>query len=565
LQLAATAESATASASERIIEGLAVPYGQIGHASLGDITFAQGTLAVSETGRVKLLFQHDPDVVLGYALELDDRPEGLWGRFQIAEGAEGDRALTEAADGRRDGLSVGVRLDDDVLEQILEKWWEGDTSPTAAAGQLLEVSQVSIPAFDDARIPASEAVAKAGARLAVASGHITMAATFATPHTPAAAAGATTKEGSTMTETTVTAAAPAQAEAPAQEPAPAASPNPAATPTGNVGAEAPVYTFDGRGPSFVRDVFHARFSGDIEAMRRLNQFNQRISSNDAAQVGLLVAAVETRTTAPNFIQEGYRPDLLVEVIDKGRPLVARLGTVNLTDATPFRLPVEGDFTGIGDHTEGQAHAAEGDMTMDDVTITPGAISGAYRLSRELIDASNPALDLIALRAMVRDYRTVSEGKVVAAFAAADAAATVNVNTVQLLSDQLNAYYDALQDDASGIAAHSGFYSALRQDVDTTGRPMLATINPSNAVGQNLPGHTGAVIDGVELFKDYAVSANDAYLYRGEDVFVGESAVQTFRFDEVEGPGVVKLALWAYFAAAVTRAGSVVKLTSAATD
>ena len=38
--------------------------------------------------------------------------------------------------------------------------------------------------------------------------------------------------------------------------------------------------------------------------------------------------------------------------------------------------------------------------------------------------------------------------------------------------------------------------------------------------------------------------------------VGESNLLTFRFDQPEGPGIIKLALWAYAFAAVIRANSV---------
>jgi hypothetical protein len=221
--------------------------------------------------------------------------------------------------------------------------------------------------------------------------------------------------------------------------------------------------------------------------------------------------------------------------------------------------------GVGDHTEGTAHVAEGDLAVGDVTVTPGAISGAFRLSREVIDATNPALDKMALRAMTRGYQAATEAKVAAALAASDSVADVSINTVQKLRASLNAYYDAMLEDPSAVAAHPGFYSALLADVDTTGRPMLASVNPANAAGTVKAGHTGADVDGVEIFKAYSVSANDAFLYRAEDVLIGESGLQTFRFEEVEGPGVVKLALWSYFVAKVTRAGSVVKITSAGTD
>lgn len=547
VQMAAAAPAET-STQERSIAGLAVPYGPVGNSSLGSITFSQGSLTWAEAGRIKLLRQHDPDVVLGYATRLDDGPGGLDSAFHVPDSPEGDIALAEAADGRRDGLSVGVLLDEDVLTEMVDKWVAGDTTPTAARGRLLEVSQVSLPAFDDARIPSAASAAMTG--------HVTLAVAFTTPAAPAP----DTQKENVMTETLVSAATPAQAEVTG----PTASPNPAATASTRVVSEAPVYTFDGRGPSFVRDMFLARFDQDPVALERVNRFNERWVTQDVGQVqAFLRAAVETRTTAPDYIPPGYRPDMFVEVIDKGRPLTSRIGTTSLADATPFKLPVEGEMTGgVGDHTEGTAHVAEGDLALGSLTITPGAISGAFRLSRELIDATNPALDKVAVRAMTRNYQYATEAKVVAALETSDSTATASVNTVVELRDEINKYYDAMFNDPTAVAASPSYYSTLLKDVDSTGRPHLASIGSTNAVGTGKAGGTGADIDGVEIHKAWSVAATMAYLYSADDVFIGESSVQTFRFEEVEGPGVVKLALWSYFAAGVTRPGSVVKVTSA---
>lgn len=548
--LTAAAEAATASPSARTIEGLAVPYGAVGHSSLGPITFAAGSLTYAQTGRVKLLRQHDPDVSLGYATRLDDTDAGLWSAFAVVDGEDGDKALVEAANGARDGLSVGVLLDEAVLDQIVEKWAEGDNSPTAASGRLLEVSQVSIPAFDDARIPSAASAATTG--------HLTLSVAF-TP--PAAPAPEPPEREHAMPATTP---APAPTPAPAAveaATAPTASPNPAVNPPYQVTAEAPVYTFNGQGPSMIRDMCHARLDGDFEAHARVNKFHAQLAGN-TDQARLVTAAVETRTTEPEFIPPGYRPDLLKDAIDKGRPLFSRLNPVTLTDATPFKLPVEGDFVGVGVHTEGTAHVAEGDQTVSDVTITPVALSGAWRASRELIESTNPALDQIALRSMMRNYRDVSEARVVAALEASDATATASINTVAELRAQIDGYWNTNYESPSAIAAAPSYVTTLLGEVDTTGRPMLPSVGPTNAVGTGQAGETGFNVDGVPIFKVWGVAATMAYLFRVEDVFVGESSVRTFRFEEVEGPGVIKFALWSYVAAAVTRPGSVVKITTA---
>lgn len=564
LQLAAAVEEEVETSTEsREISGLAVPFGPVGYSSLGPITFAAGSITWAEQiGRVKLLEQHDPDRVVGFATAIEETPEGLRATFQVADGPEGDKALAMVADGRRDGLSVGVMLSEESLAEVFEKWWEGDTSPTAVAGVLLETSLVTLPAFDDARSDGSAAAA-----LADNPRHLTLAV-------PTWGAG-DTKENRMPPTSAPAAPAPAEAAGDPSSltytPAPAAAPEhvPAAAGAALEVTEAPVYTFNGQGPSFVRDVYNARFSNDVEASARLAKFQAAMAEGGAQTAAFVTAAVETRSTESIGISsDNYKPELLIEAIDKGRPLVSRIGTNRIDNATPFRIPIEGEFDGVGDHVEGTAHVAEGTMALDDETVTPGAVSGAYRVSRELVDAYNPAIDSLAVKAMMRNYRKVTEGKTVAALAAADATPAFGINTVAELRGVLNAYSDIDDLPAELVAMGTLFYSDLLAETDTTGRPMLPFVGPANAVGTANAGYTGANVDGTELVKVSSINGSaaiqrQAYAFRTEHVWIGESPVQTFRFDEVEGPGVIKLALWAYFVAKVTRPAGVVRISSAA--
>ncbi len=552
----------------RRISGLAVPYGPVGDTSVGPVTFAQGSLELpAQVGRVKLLRDHQHSAPLGYAVQLDDTPAGLRATFEVAAGPDGDAALAEAADGRRDGLSVGVVLDAETQDALWQQWLS-DTpdAPVAASGRLVEVSQCALPAFDDARVDGSAALAATRPPTRDVLAGVTV--TFTRQTTPAPSSATTT--GDTMEDEQLEAAgtetAPETSTPPAGLEASTSTPPARRSPAAAAGAavevtEPATYTFNGQGPSLIRDAYRARFEPHEhpDAAARFARFNRMMSAGHAEQVRRLAAAVETRTTAPNYINEGYRPDLLIAVIDKGRPIVSALGTVGLSDATPYRLPVEGEFTGVADHTEGTAHAPEGDLTIGDTLVQPGAISGAFRLSRELIDASNPALDSIAIAAMARDYRRVSEAKANAALELASPASASATTKVAELSSAIDAFFDVNQAQPDHLFVGSTFYSTLRSDVDTTGRPMLARVGSTNANGTMRPGATGAEVDGVELTRAYAIDATAGYQVASDAVHLAESPLSTFRFEEVEGPGVVKLALWAYFAAKVIRAAGVVRL------
>ena len=583
--LTASEGTVAADTAKREIEGLIVPFGLEGATSAGLFTYGPGSLKwAKDVSRVKLLSEHDRRESVGFALALEevDAAEadrrlaalgrepmglaGLWGRYKVPESPEGDRALAEAADGRRDGFSVGVQMDA-ATEQAARRSRDGKA--IKARGQVRETSLVSIPAFDDARVGAAASADTQTLVVAAWRDQSTRSeGTETMPDTP---------DQATATTATADAAGPTLSQAQREALAAAGLPIDGDTSTAGpssvdatagaaatVTSEPPVYGFDGTGPSFVRDAWNARMNGDRDAADRLARFQSAMSEGDQGQT-LALAAVMTRTGNDEIIPAQYKPNLLIDVVDRGRPLFTRAGVrVTLTDATPFTIPVLGDFDGVGVHTEGTAHTAEGTQALDKRTVTPVAMSGAFRVSREMIDAANPAIDRVVVAGMMRDYRRETESAVWDAIIAADAVADLSVDTVMELRAQLIAFMGANQDQPADFVAASGTaFATLASEIAGDGRPALPFVGPANAVGTVRAGYTGASIDGVEIANVSSVAANELVAVRSEALLVGEGKVQTFRFDEVEGPGVIKFALWAYVCAQVLDATGVERFTTAA--
>jgi HK97 family phage prohead protease len=137
--------------ASRQISGLAVPFGPTARTIMGDVTFGVGDIRIPlDLSRIKLLMGHDTDRPVGYATVLTETVDGIEAVFKLPPGEAGDQALDDAATGLRDGLSVGVQLDDDVAERLWNSM-PGDP-PVQASGQMKEVSLCAIPAFDDARV-----------------------------------------------------------------------------------------------------------------------------------------------------------------------------------------------------------------------------------------------------------------------------------------------------------------------------------------------------------------------------------------------------------------------------
>jgi HK97 family phage prohead protease/HK97 family phage major capsid protein len=577
LAAAAAGEAVEVDATARTISGLLVPYGPVGATSQGKLRFSQGSLTWSEPRRVKLLVEHDQRLSVGYATELVDSAEGLRGTFHVPPGELGDQLLAEAADGRRDGLSVGVQLDDATATRLRR----ANGAAVDASGVLRETSSVSVPAFDSARI---DAVAAHTTDLVVSGwhdephpnqeGNAMPCSLCGQNHAPGVAcpSSVTATAATDTPTTTATATAPATgqavdttAAAGPHTPAPAAAVAPqvvlaAAGAAFHVATEPTTYTFDGQGPSLVVDAYQARMHGDSEAAERMARFNAELTGGNPASVMALAAVATTATDGPDTFlgPTTYRPDLFRAAIDRARPITSRIGTTPIRNAQPFTIPVEGEFDGVDDHVEGTAHVPEGTLTAGDATLTPKAMSGAYRVSRELVDQTNPAIDRIALRAMVRDYRRHTEGKVVAALAAAAGAGTANVNTFAEVRAALAAMVGDDDMPADELFASQTFLAALLAETAADGRPMLQVTGAQPGASVRA-GYTGAMVDTTELVRAGSLAAGDAFAVQNDDVLIVESPTQTFRYDEVEGPGIIKLALWGYFGAAVLDAAGVVRL------
>ncbi len=144
------APSVVAAVESRTITGQAVPYNDPGRpaSSLGGrgMVFLHGSLDRSLQARadkVRLLVQHDATHPVGRLVDWRNTDQGLDTTWKVASTPAGDLALAEASEGVRDGLSVGVEILD---------YEERDGYVNVLEAKLLEVSLVSLPAYDRARV-----------------------------------------------------------------------------------------------------------------------------------------------------------------------------------------------------------------------------------------------------------------------------------------------------------------------------------------------------------------------------------------------------------------------------
>lgn len=348
-------------------------------------------------------------------------------------------------------------------------------------------------------------------------------------------------------------------------------------------SEPPVYRFDSdpRGNSMVRDFWRANTERDHDAVDRLRKFQEQQRDMVKLLQRMPPAARATfdvsTGNASQVIPPGYRPDLFVNELRRGRPIVSQMSRGTITDATPFTVPRFVSSAGsTADHVEG-VNPAEGTITLDSLTVAPGAVSGRFDLTREIVDASNPAIDAIALATMRESYNRQTEQKAYAELNVdanvgvhenqSLAAGTFNADVLNHLRDLLARYPFTRFASPTGAIAGQKVVRGLANAKDSTGRPLLPSVGAQNTAGIGNAVDQGWFVDGLAVLPAWsvteAVADELALIINSADVWAWESPLLTFRFEEKQGPAIIELALFAYFATRVLRPAGIFSIRAVA--
>ena len=131
-----------ADVAQRTIEGVVVPYNEVGRIAGRDVRFRPGSLELARS-RTPLLVDHDRSAPVGVLAELSELDTGATGRFRIDATAAGDTALVQAASGSRGALSVGAEIvESEDVGGVLE----------VVKARLVEVSLLALGAFNGAGV-----------------------------------------------------------------------------------------------------------------------------------------------------------------------------------------------------------------------------------------------------------------------------------------------------------------------------------------------------------------------------------------------------------------------------
>lgn len=365
--LVAEARPSVVDAAARTISGLIAPYGEVGSTSAGRTRFLAGSLRWSEPKRVSLNREHVRADALGVGVQLVDGEDGLSAAFRVDEGPSGDRALVEAHS-TRSGLSV--ELDDITAAH------DRDGVLVVSSARVRAVAQVSVPAFDSARITA-------------------IAASLAAP-TPS-----TDSSSPTPSEDPVPELAPAAA--PTTPPAAPAAPAPA-TVEANLGGPAfvPAPSAAPSGPRAIGlDQLAASFAAFANGGPMSDELRAALSDIVPANGG------------EAFFRPAYADELWDEAADVQRPFIDAITTKPLTGGLKVKAFRWVTKPGVADYAGDKAAVASGPASLEPVEVSVERTAGAHDIDRAYLDLGTADFVAAYFTAMTESYRELTEAKVVA--------------------------------------------------------------------------------------------------------------------------------------------------------
>ena len=315
--------------------------------------------------------------------------------------------------------------------------------------------------------------------------------------------------------------------------------------------------------SFVGDQYRAAKMGDNKAAERLREHSTKmvnLAQTDTHLRAVLGAGATTLGAGlvpPVWLAEDFAP-----VYHKKLRLAKALRQVPWAGPFAWTIPVAGTVAKTSSTVEG-INATISNPGYGTITVTPTDITGFAEVSRQMLEASNPAVDAVIWGDMLGDFYDNAEILVIAALTAQ---AGVNTQTVSAgilttadiieqrrgLLDGIVAIADAPAGDPDLFCGTSARWASYLKLVDSTGRPLiLAQAYPAlNPIGQGDAGGTFAGgfqgrLESLSVVTSPSVAASTGFILNSQEHLFSISPPMQFQFEQPVGPALVRIGVWGY--------------------
>ena len=440
----------------RTLTGRIVTWGEEGFTSAGKTVFAKDSITIPKN--VKLLLEHDRTRPIGKLTSYEVTDFGIEASFRIAGTIAGDDSLLEAAEGLRDGFSVGIKLN---------KWENVDGAMVISSSQMIETSLVTDPAIDSARVTEVAAteteVSESNDSDIKPEGEDLVSETVSESVTTEAVEAA-------KSEVTVSASAPVMYSSP-------------------------------------------RVNLNVTAGQVAKA--QLAASRGDADARDLIAALQVATVAENtgMVPPNYLRDV-IGIIDSSRPFIDSIERAALpASGMKIFTPKLGAQATVALTAEGaEFSSTDTAVTFQEDTVVKFA--GAGRLDVELVDRSDPSFLDLYIRELAGSYAQKTDAYA-AQIAAQNATQSSSSTIYKAIALGIADSFGVVRSTPNRLlVANTGGedgidFSGLLGAVDSSGRPLFAAAVPSNANGLISQGSTAGTVAGLSLVVDANYTGDDA--------------------------------------------------------
>ena len=495
-----------ADTNARTLSGRIVTWGEQGNTSAGATVFAQDSITFSKT--TKLLLEHDRTRPIGKLIAHEVTATGIDATFKVANTMAGEDALVEAADGLRDGFSVGVAVD---------AWKNQDGVMVITASKVREVSLVTDPAISSARVD-----------------KVSASENEAEQTTEEVQSELPESKGDDLVSDTAKEAAPTEAVEAAKSEV-------------TVSAAAPVAYATPRSPI-------------VSAGSYLEHTIKAAMGNDESRT--YVKFADDTSTNTGLTLPPHMAEFITTSID-GRPAVDAVSKGALPNSgMSFTIPKLTTAPTIdSDSTETEALAGTS-MASGYITVDVKKAAGMQTISWELLDRSGPSFYDALISELNYAYAKATDTALVAALVAGGTQGSTQAATIAGLKAYIGketpAAYKAAGKFAKNLIANTAWWETIITAEDTTNRPLFIAAQPNNAPGSvSVNSLTGTVM-GQNLFVDPHMSVttlidDSAFLVVPEAVTFYEAPKTTLQVQALAN-GQLQVAVYGYYGIA-TKVGA----------
>ena len=545
MHLTFSAPIQAADTGRRIISGVVVPFGKIGHTNVGAVIFERGSIAIHDGTKIKLLAQHEPTNPIGRAQSFQTTDDAIYGQFKLSASQKGNDYLIMAAEGLIDGLSVGV----DVIASKPDH--DGVIHVTAAV--LKEVSLVETPAFDNAKVlsvaaqmgdmeeAAEEVIEDKEAELIdQISNAVDQLKSLQDIEEALDETQPETESEASVDETT-TAAKPEATE------------------------DRPV--IKASQPYITTTVRHGITSKGKYVEHKL----KASLGNEESKLWVAAAEDPTAITAADGFNNNtaFSPvqylNSFISNTNFGRPTIDAVSR-GVLPASGMTINIPSLVTSAGGGSNAAPTVAttseagtpsDTPMTSSYESVSVQKFAGQQTISVELIERSDPIfMDQLAIQ-LERAYLLATDAYMIGVLTAQGTQAATTAGTsaglISYISTEAPAAYAGSSYFASNIVTNTNWWSTLIGAVDTTGRPIYNAINPYNTAGQSNPTSIKGNVLGLDLYVDKNVTSGlvdeSAFIIAPETVTWWESPTAYFSVNIVNSMQV-QTAIYGYGAGKV---------------